>query len=245
MLEPVLPSVLDVQDDVRASFGWSIAQDRASAEAVCTLLGGDAPCGRSSWSPSAREQHLEDLRDVVQAAVKVIVVGAAASEDEVRAACSPGAVVVAADGAAGAVGLDLPLVAVVSDLDGAEHLERAVRRGPTLVLHAHGDNVFRWRERLPVWSREVEALPLVVTHQTALPLAGAENPGGFTDGDRAVCLLLALGVPAERLHLVGFATDRVGPWSGSTDAERKLEKLRWMSIVLGLLGVSPLHEDEH
>jgi len=245
VLGPVVRSVLDVQDEVRAAFGWSLDADRASAEAACTMLDGDAPCGRPSWSPSARTHHLEALRYTVLEASAVVVVGAAASEHDVRSACRSGAVVVAADGAAGAVGLDLPLIAVVSDLDGAEHLERAVRRAPTLVLHAHGDNTERWQDRLHAWSADVHPLPLVLTHQTPSPLAGAENPGGFTDGDRAVCLLLALGVPAERLTLVGFATDHVGPWSGSTDPDRKRAKLRWMADVLQRLGMPLLNGDEH
>ena len=61
--------------------------------------------------------------------------------------------------------------------------------------------------------------------------------GGFTDGDRAACFLSWVGVPPEKVRYLGFATDRVGPWSGTTDPPRKLEKLVWMDAVLDLLDV--------
>ena len=61
------------------------------------------------------------------------------------------------------------------------------------------------------------------------------NPGGFTDGDRAVCIAFALG--AESVTLVGFSTSEVGSWSGVTDTKRKLIKLKWMSKVLQLLSM--------
>ena len=41
-----------------------------------------------------------------------------------------------------------------------------------------------------------------------------------------------MGVSDDRLTFVGFAMDRVGAWSGTTDPARKLEKLTWMAEVL-------------
>ena len=67
---------------------------------------------------------------------------------------------------------------------------------------------------------------------------GLENFGGFTDGDRAVCLALALGVNLQDITLVGFSTTKVGKWSGQTNPERKLEKLDWMLKVLEIIGLS-------
>ena len=43
-------------------------------------------------------------------------------------------------------------------------------------------------------------LSLILTHQTPLEIEGMYNPGGFTDGDRAVCIALALG--AENIELL-------------------------------------------
>ena len=36
------------------------------------------------------------------------------------------------------------------------------------------------------------------------------NFGGFTDGDRAVCLAINLGVPIKKITLLGFSTTRLG-----------------------------------
>lgn len=44
-----------------------------------------------------------------------------------------------------------------------------------------------------------------------------------------------LGVDDEKLVFLGFSTDRVGSWSGTTEPVRKLEKLQWMARVLDML----------
>ena len=64
------------------------------------------------------------------------------------------------------------------------------------VIHAHGDNIDQWRSAISRWP---EDHPLILTHQTPLEIEGMYNPGGFTDGDRAVCIALALG--AENIEL--------------------------------------------
>jgi len=71
-----------------------------------------------------------------------------------------------------------------------------------------------------------------LTHQTDANLEGMHNPGGFTDGDRALCFVAWLGVPLERIIMVGYDSTRLGRWSGITQPERKLEKLTWMDIVV-------------
>ena len=63
------------------------------------------------------------------------------------------------------------------------------------------------------------------------------NPGGFTDGDRAACIVRSIGVPADSISMLGTRTDVVGRWSGVTEEETKLEKLKWMSEVLRILGI--------
>ena len=63
------------------------------------------------------------------------------------------------------------------------------------------------------------------------------NPGGFTDGDRALCFIQMMGRSFDSVECIGFRTDSVGPWSGSTDPVRKLEKLAWMRESMRRLGV--------
>jgi hypothetical protein len=76
---------------------------------------------------------------------------------------------------------------------------------------------------------------VILTHQTPNSIDGMHNPGGFTDGDRAVCIAFALG--ADAVELVGFSTGDVGKWSGVTDVARKLTKLTWMKRILGILSL--------
>ena len=75
----------------------------------------------------------------------------------------------------------------------------------------------------------------MLTHQCDEQYDDMYNVGGFTDGDRAACFIRSLGVPNERVQYMGYTTDRVGSWSGTTNPERKLAKLVWMERVLDLL----------
>ena len=226
-----------MQDEVRSAFGWSLEDDQDSALALHAQMSAVAPYGVEGWGAQAREAALRDLVARCRTAPRVVVVGAAATVEDVNATAGPGTVYVAADGAAGAVPDALPLVAVVSDLDGGVHLHDAVQRGVTVVLHAHGDNREAWKNHLATWAEQSNPPRLVLTHQVPEAIEGMHNPGGFTDGDRAVCLLRWMGIEDEHLAFVGFALDRVGAWSGTTEPRRKLEKLRWMADVLGRLGL--------
>ena len=78
---------------------------------------------------------------------------------------------------------------------------------------------------------------LVLSHQTPEPVEGAHNFGGFTDGDRAVCFALAIGVKRENIRLLGFSLREVGPWSATTVHELKLQKLAWMNRILTSVGL--------
>ena len=236
-----------MQGEVRAAFGWALEDDLSSARALSATMSSEAPFAVTEWTPKAREASLRDLAVRCQAAARVVVVGAAATVEDVSAAAGPGTVFVAADGAAGAVRGDLPLVAVVSDLDGGSHLHTAAQRGVVVVLHAHGDNRAAWESHLNLWAAWSQPPELVLTHQVPETIEGMHNPGGFTDGDRAVCLLRWMGVSDDHLTFVGFAMDRVGAWSGTTDPARKLEKLTWMAEVLDRLGVTQqaLPQDEN
>ena len=64
------------------------------------------------------------------------------------------------------------------------------------------------------------------------------NPGGFTDGDRAVCIVVSMGISVSNIVLLGTRSDVVGRFSGTTEPKRKLLKLRWMKRILEELGFS-------
>ena len=206
-MKAVNEDLILIQDEIRESFGWGLDSDVESAELLVSK------CRNSE--PNLR---FED---------KVTVVGAAA-EPGVKSQYP----IVVADGAIGAIE-DLSTVAlIVTDGDGTPHIERALNKGIPICLHAHGDNVESWSKIL---SQINERQEVFLTHQTPIEIDGMYNPGGFTDGDRAVCIAFALG--ATEVELVGFSTDDVGQWSGVTDKKRKLIKLQWMSRVLNILSL--------
>jgi uncharacterized Rossmann fold enzyme len=64
-----------------------------------------------------------------------------------------------------------------------------------------------------------------------------DNYGGFTDGDRAVCLAIGLGVKLDSIKLVGFSTGQIGQWSGSTNINQKMMKLEWMYKIIEMIGL--------
>lgn len=206
-MKAVDEELIFIQDEIRESFGWSLDSDIDSAKLLVSK------CKNSE--PNVRFEG------------KVTVVGAAA-EPGVKTQFPT----VVADGAIGAIA-DLSSVAlIVTDGDGTPHIEKALNKGIPICLHAHGDNVESWNDILSLIDDEQE---IYLTHQTPMTIGGMHNPGGFTDGDRAVCIAFALG--ANEVELVGFSTDDVGQWSGVTDKKRKLIKLQWMSKVLNILSL--------
>jgi len=157
----------------------------------------------------------------------VTVCGAAAVlEDNLRRR-PPEGTLIAAGSAAGrvlAVGLEPELL--VTDLDGeiGPQLELS-RRGTLTLILAHGDNMDLVRQYAPLFQG-----PVVLTCQ-GKPAGIVLNFGGFTDGDRAVCLAREFG--ARKVLLEGFDFDHPYPKPG-TDPARKLKKLQWAARIIGL-----------
>ena len=206
-MKPVNHDLILIQDEIRESFGWGLESDYESAKSLVSLCNNPTPS--------------------LQFESKVTVVGAAAPPSIV-----PDYPAIVADGAIGAIS-DLSKVAlIVTDGDGTPHLEKALNKGIPICLHAHGDNHDSWARILSIIDESQE---VYLTHQTPYDIDGMHNPGGFTDGDRAVCIAFALG--ATEVELVGFSINDVGQWSGVTDEKRKLIKLKWMNRVLQILSM--------
>lgn len=206
-MKPVNHDLILIQDEIRESFGWGLEPDYESAKSLVSQCNNPTP--------------------LLSFESKVTVIGAAAPPGII-----PEYPAIVADGAIGAVS-DLSKVAlIVTDGDGTPHLEKAINKGIPICLHAHGDNQDSWTRILSIIDENQEVL---LTHQTPFEIDGMHNPGGFTDGDRAVCIAFALG--ATEVELIGFSTDDVGQWSGVTDEKRKLIKLKWMSKVLQILSL--------
>lgn len=112
----------------------------------------------------------------------------------------------------------------VTDLDGPIEADlRCNQEGSVAVIHAHGDNLDRLVELVPRFLG-----PIVPTTQSA-PTHNVFDFGGFTDGDRAVCLARHFG--ARKVRLLGFDFDEPRLKPGQ-DRQVKLRKLAWARKII-------------
>ncbi|MBU4189948.1 MAG: DUF115 domain-containing protein, partial [Candidatus Thermoplasmatota archaeon] len=94
--------------------------------------------------------------------------------------------------------------------------------GAIAMIHAHGNNINRLERYVPMFNGK-----LIGTTQ-AKPFDNIYNFGGFTDGDRAVCLSDHFG--AKKIFLAGFDFKNVGKYSKSK--ELKMKKLGWAKRII-------------
>ena len=208
-LLPVVDELLAIQTEVREHFGWKLDPDSNSALSMLKTVEASEI---NDWTRPRRASTVAGLiRRMVLRPTEVAVLGAAVEAEEVLRVLERPVLLVAADGSAG----------VLSTLPDST-AERAWSRLACVVSDGDGAST---------------PSPLVLTHQTPTTIPGMHNPGGFTDGDRAVCMVRSMGVPKEAITMLGTRTDVVGRWSGATDAETKMEKLQWMDKVLRALEI--------
>lgn len=241
-LLPHIKEVVTIQDEFRTHFEWGLDHDQLSAKELISIV---EDSGIDLWSRPNRAATVANIqRRAVLREQNVAILGAAIDVEELIQILETPTLLIVADGAAGVFSL-LPdtsaerawsrLLFMVSDADGGDGTIQAARRGKTIFLHAHGDNREDWKKLLDISIEASSPPPLVLTHQTPEEIPGMHNPGGFTDGDRAACIALSLGVPVDRITLLGTNTEEVGRWSGTTVRSTKLEKLKWMGRILRLL----------
>ncbi len=118
---------------------------------------------------------------------------------------------------------------IVTDLDGTVGDQvSANAEGATVFVHAHGDNIPLLKAQVPLFTG-----PVVGTCQCE-PVTGLYNFGGFTDGDRAVCIASELG--ARKAHLIGFDFENPSSKPGKILAVKR-RKLQWAErIIEGVSG---------
>ena len=241
-LLPHIKEVVTIQDEFRTHFEWGLDHDQLSAKELISIV---EDSGIDLWSRPNRAATVANIqRRAVLREQNVAILGAAIDVEELIQILETPTLLIVADGAAGVFSL-LPdtsaerawsrLLFMVSDADGGDGTIQAARRGKTIFLHAHGDNREDWKKLLDISIEASSSPPLVLTHQTPEEIPGMHNPGGFTDGDRAACIALSLGIPIDRITLLGTNTEEVGRWSGTTVRSTKLEKLKWMGRILRLL----------
>lgn len=155
----------------------------------------------------------------------VTVIGDSPSlEDDLRSKEIIGSIICSGSATGRLVSMGYNPDIVVTDLDGpmVPQIEACNRGAPTLI-HAHGNNSEAILEYASVFRG-----PILLTTQSK-PDNLTFNFGGFTDGDRAVCLARHFG--AKRILLLGFDFDNPNP-EHTSDIDMKLRKLQWAKKII-------------
>lgn len=186
--------------EILDDFGFSRSGDEKSAKLLDEIL-------------STEEcLTLNDLSKIVGFSDKFIVFGAGPSLKEHIKILNEeydlkDYVLLAADGATTALIEDgvFPDI-VATDLDGnLDDILLANINGANIVVHAHGDNIDKIASLTPFFNN-------VLGTTQSQPVGNLYNFGGFTDGDRALFLAVALGAREITLAGMDFG-DRVTKYS--------------------------------
>lgn len=176
--------------EILDDFGFSRSDDENSAKVLDEILSEEGCL------------TLDDLAQIVGFSDKYIVFGAGPSLKEHIIQLKENYdlkdyVLISADGATTALIEErLSPDIVATDLDGnLDDILLANIRGANIVVHAHGDNLDQVVKFTPFFNN-------VLGTTQAQPVGNVYNFGGFTDGDRAIFLAVALG--ASEITLAGM-----------------------------------------
>ncbi|WP_462316643.1 6-hydroxymethylpterin diphosphokinase MptE-like protein [Methanobrevibacter sp.] len=176
--------------EILEDFGFSRENDEESAKLLDEILSTEGCL------------TLEDLKGFVDFSDKFIIFGAGPSLKEHVLFLKENYdlkdyVLVAADGATTAlIEQKIAPDIVATDLDGnLDDIMLANVRGANIAIHAHGDNIEKIAGLTPFFTS-------VLGTTQAQPVGNLYNFGGFTDGDRAIFLAVALN--AREITLAGM-----------------------------------------
>ena len=180
--------------EILEDFGFSRENDEESARLLDEILSTEGCL------------TLDELGEIVGFSDKYIVFGAGPSLKEHVTFLKENYdlrdyVLVSADGATTAlVEQKLAPDIIATDLDGnLDDILLANFRGANVVIHAHGDNIEKITKLTPFFTS-------VLGTTQAQPVGNLYNFGGFTDGDRAIFLSVALGASEITLAGMDFGT---------------------------------------
>ena len=201
-----------IYSEILSDMGYDRASDENSAKVLRTLM------------LNADLIMDDELESVIGSTVSVF--GAADSLSSDIAKMKPEGTLISAGSATSAV-MSMGIIPdiVVTDLDGdiVSQIE-ASRKGAITLIHAHGDNV----DLVMRYAKEFTGKVILTTQSK--PDYVLFNFGGFTDGDRAVCLARHFG--ARKIILYGFDFENPSSKDGS-DPEIKKKKLVWAKRIIG------------
>lgn len=176
--------------EILDDFGFDCCDDEKSAQVLDEILSEEGCL------------TLEDLSKIVGFSDKFMVFGAGPSlKQHIKKVKEEydlkDYVLVSADGATTAmIEEKLAPDIIVTDLDGnLDDILIANLRGSNTVIHAHGDNLDKIVQLTPFFTN-------VLGTTQSQPVGNIYNFGGFTDGDRAIFLCVALG--ASEITLAGM-----------------------------------------
>lgn len=196
---------------ILVDFGYSRLEDEASARLLAAIMAN------------------ADLIDEDETSLffkREVTVFGPAYDGHLSRDSFPGTLISAGDATALLVKARIYPDVIVTDLDGDIRSQKeASSRGALTFIHAHGDNADRIMEH----AKDFRG-PVVLTAQSG-PFGPVVNYGGFTDGDRAVCIARHFG--ASMIYLAGFDLSSPVAKEGS-DPVVKAKKLRWAERIIGL-----------
>ena len=176
--------------EILDDFGFSREKDEKSAQLLDEILSVEGCL------------TLDDLSEIVGFSDKFIISGAGPSLKEHIEFLKENYelkdyVLVAADGATTAlIEQKIAPDIIATDLDGKiDDILLANIRGANIVIHAHGDNIDKISNITSFFNN-------ILGTTQAQPIGNLYNFGGFTDGDRAIFLAVALG--ASQITLAGM-----------------------------------------
>jgi len=110
----------------------------------------------------------------------------------------------AADGAARLLNeRTIQIDGIITDLDGIT--ERDFFKAKFVIVHAHGDNILL----LEHFKNTIINFTKIIGTTQAESTYNLINPGGFTDGDRVLALIISFLLPQQELYLIGMDFDDI------------------------------------
>ena len=140
----------------------------------------------------------------------------------------------AADGAARLLNeRTIPIDGIITDLDGIT--KRDFSNAKFVIVHAHGDNILL----LEHFKNTIINFKKIIGTTQAESTYNLLNPGGFTDGDRILALIISFLLPHQELYLIGMDfNDIVGNYSKPNREKNfladpiKLKKLQYALQII-------------
>jgi uncharacterized Rossmann fold enzyme len=127
----------------------------------------------------------------------------------------------------------IPIDGIITDLDGIT--KKDFLKAKFVIVHAHGDNIFlleHFKNTIINFKKIIGTTQAESTHNLI-------NPGGFTDGDRILSLIVSFLLPQQELLLIGMDFDGiVGKYSKPNKEKNyladpiKLKKLQYALQII-------------